>query len=130
MKEVKQNKKICKFLKSGICRFGRSGKKSDEKGNVCSYSPPQICKIHEHYGKCKNHRCNKLHLKLCIDFMNFQQCSYENCKYLHPKMFRNNAQNQNHIMQGLDYKEFIPTYAKIARKSLTPNTCSQIIVLV
>ena len=47
-KEVKTNAKsairnseqICKFYKNGNCHYGRSGKKIDKQGRMCSFSHP------------------------------------------------------------------------------------------
>ena len=74
--ENQQKKVVCKFLKNGNCVHGKSGKKLNQQGKVCSYSHPQICKKYEMQGKCMNNRCKKLHLNLCKRFMETQQCNY------------------------------------------------------
>ena len=92
--ETQQKKVVCKFLKSGNCVHGRSGKKPDQQGKVCSYSHLPICKKHEMQGKCMTNRCKKLHLNLCRRFMETQQCSYgENCRYFHPKGMEEHDKN-------------------------------------
>ena len=79
--EEEQKKQVCKFLKIGKCQYGKSGKRPDQQGKICSYSHPQVCKNHEIQGKCMNNRCKKLHLSLCRRFMESQNCIFgERCK--------------------------------------------------
>ena len=60
VEEDQPKKEICKFLKCGTCYHGRSGKKPDQNGKTCSFNHPPVCKNHELFGKCMNHRCKKL----------------------------------------------------------------------
>ena len=119
VEENEEKKETCKFLKLGACHHGRSGKKKDAEGKICSFSHPPTCKNHELFGKCMNNKCKKLHFKLCRNYMNSLQCNYQNCKYLHPKRLRSNIQSQN-SMSSQVYKG-TPTYAQNVRKSFTPR---------
>ena len=49
--------------------------------------------------------------------MDSLHCNYQNCKYLHPKRLRSVNQNQNPMF----CQEYIPTYAKSARKNFDPR---------
>ena len=87
--EVQQSKEVFKFLKSGNCKHGRSGKKPDQQGKICSYKHPPVCKKHEMEGKCMNNRCKKLHLNLCRRFIETKNCDYgDSCRYFHPKVMK------------------------------------------
>ena len=118
--ENEEKKETCKFLKLGACHHGRSGKKKDAEGKICSFSHPPTCKNHELFGKCMNNKCKKLHFKLCRNYMSSLQCDYQNCKYLHPKRLRSNIQSQN-SMSSQVYKGITPIYAQNVRKSFTPR---------
>ena len=120
VEEKEEKKETCKFLKIGACHHGRSGKKKDAEGKICSFSHPPTCKNHELFGKCMNNKCKKLHFKLCRNYMNSLQCNYQNCKYLHPKRLRSNIQSQN-SMSSQVYKGITPIYAQNVRKSFTPR---------
>ena len=119
VEENEEKKETCKFLKLGACHHGRSGKKKDAEGKICSFSHPPTCKNHELFGKCMNNKCKKLHFKLCRNYMSSLHCDYQNCKYLHPKRLRSNIQSQN-SMSSQVYKG-TPTYAQNVRKSFTPR---------
>ena len=120
VEENEEKKETCKFLKLGACHHGRSGKKEDAEGKICSFSHPPTCKNHELFGKCMNNKCKKLHFKLCRNYMSSLQCDYQNCKYLHPKRLRSNIQSQN-SMSSQVYKGVTPIYAQNVRKSFTPR---------
>ena len=120
VEEKEEKKETCKFLKLGACHYGRSGKKKDAEGKICSFSHPPTCKNHELFGKCMNNKCKKLHFKLCRNYMSSLQCDYQNCKYLHPKRLRSNIQSQN-SMSSQVYKGITPIYAQNVRKSFTPR---------
>ena len=120
VEENEEKKETCKFLKLGACHHGRSGKKKDAEGKICSFSHPPTCKNHELFGKCMNNKCKKLHFKLCRNYMSSLHCDYQNCKYLHPKRLRSNNQSQN-SMSSQVYKEVTPIYAQNVRKSFTPR---------
>jgi hypothetical protein len=117
VKNDQQKKEICKFLKRGKCQYGRSGKKTDSRGNICSFNHPQVCKNHELYGQCRNHRCKKLQLSLCRNYMSTMKCNYDDCKFYHPRRI---SQNQNSTT-GQEYKEDTPTYAQVVRKKFVPK---------
>ena len=88
--EEQKKKETCKFLQNGNCHFGRSGKRPDQNGKVCAFSHPKVCRKHEMFGKCMNHKCEKLHLRLCREFMNLQTCRYgNNCRFFHPRSLKN-----------------------------------------
>ena len=120
VEENEEKKETCKFLKLGACHHGRSGKKKDAEGKICSFSHPPTCKNHELFGKCMNNKCKKLHFKLCRNYMSSLHCDYQNCKYLHPKRLRSNIQSQN-SMSSQVYKGITPIYAQNVRKSFTPR---------
>ena len=115
MKENQHNKQTCKFVQLGTCKYGRSGKKPDERGKICSFTHPPTSKKHEMFGKCLNHRCKKLHFKLCRNYMNSLFFNYENCKYLHPKRLNNNAQSATSSESAQIYREQIPTSTQNVR---------------
>ena len=93
--ESNASQKVCKFFRSGNCKFGRSGKKS---GLTCAYSHSITCKKFELYGNkhpkgCKDKKCDKLHLSLCKIYTKFQNCKYgEKCRYFHPRKLKPNNQ--------------------------------------
>ena len=87
--EEQKKKETCKFFQSGNCQYGKSGKRPDQQGKVCAFNHPKVCRNHERFGKFMNHRCEKLHYKLCREFMNLQTCSYgKNCRFFHPKSLK------------------------------------------
>ena len=105
MRKDQKEKETCKFFRTGKCQHGRSGKKPDQQGKICSYIHPPVCKKHEKFGKCMDNRCKKLHLSLCRDYINTLNCKYgENCKFFHPtglKDFRmENERNKPYLRQG------------------------------
>ena len=109
--EGQKRKETCKFYKNGKCQYGRSGKKPDQQGKICSYSHPPVCKKHEMFGKCMNHKCGKLHLSLCRMFMNSLNCNYgDKCKFYHPKMLKSSSQSKNSsITQEQSQQIHMPT---------------------
>ena len=119
--EGQKRKETCKFYKNGKCQYGRSGKKPDQQGKICSYSHPPVCKRHEMFGKCMNHRCGKLHLSLCRMYMNSLNCNYgDKCKFFHPKMLTSASQSKSlSFTQG--HNQEIPTYAQITKKNVQPE---------
>ena len=121
VKENQHNKKTCKFVQLGTCKYGRSGKKPDESGKICSFSHPPTCKKHEMFGKCLNQRCKNLHFKLCRNYMNSLFFNYENCKYLHPKRLNNNTQSTMSSESAQVYREQIPATTQNVRNNLTPR---------
>ena len=108
-------------VKRGKCKYGRSGKKPDQQGKICSYSHPPVCKKHEMFGKCMNNRCGKLHLSLCRMYMNSLNCHYgDKCKFFHPKMVTSVNQSKSSIFtQGQSQQ--LPTYTHFARKNVQPE---------
>ena len=78
--ESKNSQEICKFYKSSNCKHGRSGKKLDSNGKAYAFSHPPLCKKFEMHGykkeRCKNRKCDKLHLNLCKIYMRHYSCKF------------------------------------------------------
>ena len=75
------------------------------------------------FGKCMNHRCEKLHFKLCKEFMNLEKCHYgEKCRFYHPTQLRlkSTSQVQNSINDQV-YNCDPLTYAQCVKKNFEPQ---------
>ena len=82
-------KKVCKFYKSGYCRYNEN----------CRYLHPKICEAFEKFGYkeggCKEKKCQKgLHLNLCKFFMR-GECKNEKCGWFHPKNLTQHESDTN-----------------------------------
>ena len=66
---------ICRFYKSGNCKFGKKGKN-------CKFEHPIICWHSKTKKGCKNKNCNYWHPPSC-QYKN--KCKYEGCQLLHPE---------------------------------------------
>ena len=111
VEEEQPKREICKDQE-----YGRTGKKPDQQGKICQYSHPQVCKNHENLGKCMNHKCKKLYLNLCRNFMRSMFCNQVNCKFLHPRRLERNSQLSKNFTTGQVYNTDAPTYAQALRK--------------
>ena len=100
--EEQKKKETCRFFQHGHYQYGKSGKRPDQNGKVFSFSHPKVCRKHEMFGKSMNHKCEKLHLKLCREFINLQTCSYgNNCGFFHPKSLKShNGGNHNSVTEN------------------------------
>ena len=126
-KGIKNSQEICKFIKSGNCHYGRTGKKRDKGGKSCAYMHPPTCKKFELYGNkeqgCKKKNCDKLHLNLCKIFMKYKSCKYEGkCKYFHPKKFKNIDQQKPENQSCQQQKDEKPSYAQIVTRNIHPQS--------
>ena len=126
--EEKNSEKVCKFYKTGKCKYGRSGRNKDQNGKSCDFMHPQTCKKFELFGYkeggCKDKKCNKLHMTLCKIFMRHQECKFgDTCKYYHPKKLRNQRQSSNFIFSET-VKEGNLTYAQAAKSTFQPKSQS------
>ena len=49
---------VCKFYRSAKCKYGRTGKTKDYRGNTCQYEHPPICQEFKKFEKtekgCQN----------------------------------------------------------------------------
>ena len=84
----KPKKDICKFYKSGYCKFRHN----------CRYDHPKVCKDFEKFGYkeggCKDKNCSKgLHLNVCKFFVR-GECKREKCKWFHPKYLKKESQKK------------------------------------
>ena len=140
VKAEKQNsQEICRFYCQGKCKYGRSGKSTDESGRICNFSHPKICMKFQNYGNtqngCKVKECTYLHLKVCKIYMKYKKCKFqEKCKNLHPRKlkyikceecpanFGNTDSLKLHIQKAHRTHEHNPneenlTYAKVTSKN-------------
>ena len=120
-----QRQEICKFYKSSNCKHGRSGKKLDYNGKAYAFSHPPLCKKFEMHGykkeRCKNRKCDKLHLNLCKIYMRHYSCKFgAKCKFHHPKELNQND-STNYTDHAHKQNEEKISYAKIVAKNLEPQ---------
>ena len=84
---------VCKFYRSAKCKYGRTGKTKDYRGNTCQYEHPPICQEFKKFEKtekgCQEKECVKMHYNFC-KWYNYCK-DKENCKSYHPKKKANKA---------------------------------------
>ena len=78
---AKTKKRVCKFYKNGMCKYGA-------KGRECPFEHPRKCFRFLKSGTrgCdKGSNCNFYHPPLCSSTKAGRPCERENCRFLHPR---------------------------------------------
>lgn len=93
---TENNRKICRFFKSGSCRYGR-------KGSGCNFKHPNTCRSFLS-GTCDG-KCNLLHPKLCFSSVKRRECYKSDCKFYHLPHTRRHYVHKNEETQGISHHQ-------------------------